>query len=74
MGSCLCLCRDKERDTSDLDPYTPGEISIITPGLHGYQHNVHTLHNGAAEKYSLSEIVDKLVKETLEVIASIVDE
>lgn len=63
MGQCLkcLLCKDVvEIENEDSDIYTPAAIRND--------------HRSSDRKQSLSEKIDALVKETLDVIASIVDE
>lgn len=59
----VCLCKDKIEDEFDnnstSDPYT------LTAG---------NGTNGSSSRYQLSDRVDSLVRETLHVIAQIVDE
>lgn len=62
----ICLCKDKTEDGFPTDGY---------PDIYGV--SVENRINHACirndRKYSLAETVDRLVKETLEVIGTIVD-
>lgn len=80
MGSCLCTDKNANQDSSE-DHYTISQIqnpqNVATPGSYDSIHPIHSRYSHRQidnRKYSLSELVDKLVQETLEVIASIVDE
>lgn len=61
----VCLCKDRIEDVCS-DPY-PDD-----PDVYGGA-NIYSRNQGNDRNFSLSETVDRLVKETLEVIGTIVD-
>lgn len=72
MGNCL-NCRNK-RDTSETDQYSSEtNQNANTDSLNHHSGRNHS-RSIDRKQSDLSERVDQLVKETLEVIASIVDE
>lgn len=60
MGVCLCKDKVDDENSEDLSPYTNG--------------NSDNLSRCGLNRERLSDRVDELVKETLDVIASIVDD
>lgn len=73
----VCLCKDKSGDGLSIDDETqqdPYTINSLSSGnINGISNNGRCRLNSNTNPVSLADRVDKLVKETLETVAQIVD-